>query len=135
MKYLYIYSVVVSASSWWGRFGGMLIENRQIRKGKTVGVASPDENLPTTAGRGNRTHDPQVQCFIVDTGPPHQTARPPNQFEVQYQQFRTEEGPKKRGTSTCLVRECRKASFVVAHKLLAILITRNVRLGLQRAIQ
>ena len=64
--------------SWWGRVGGM-VRKRTGSEGKTVGVASPDENLPTSAGRGNRTHDLLVRCFIADSGPPPQTARPPNQ--------------------------------------------------------
>ena len=55
----------------------MPIESRQVRKGKTVGVVSPDENLPIAAGRGNRTNDLLVRCFIADFGPPPQTARPP----------------------------------------------------------
>ena len=83
-KYLYLYSVVVSASGWWRRVGGMIVEIRQVRKGKlTVGVSSPDENLPATAGRGNRTHDPLVRCFIADSGSPSQIARPPKQFRVR----------------------------------------------------
>ena len=80
IKYLYLYSVVVLASSWWGRVGGMPIESRQVRKGKPIGVASRDESLPTTAGRGNRTHDPLVRCFIADSGPRPQTSRPPTQL-------------------------------------------------------
>ena len=35
-----LYSVVVSASSWWGRVGGMSIESRQVRKGKPLELPS-----------------------------------------------------------------------------------------------
>ena len=33
--------------------GRIPVERRQVKIGKTVGVASPDESLLTTAGRGN----------------------------------------------------------------------------------
>ena len=42
---------------------------------------SGKKNFATSAGRGNRTHDPLVWCFIADSGPATQTARPPNQFK------------------------------------------------------
>ena len=58
----------------------MPIESRQVWKEKTIGIASPDETLPTTAGCGNVTFHLLARCFIVDSDPPPQNAQPPNQF-------------------------------------------------------
>ena len=57
VKYHYLYSVVISASSWGGWVGGMPTENRQVWKGNPFEFPPQKKNLPTTAGHGNQTHD------------------------------------------------------------------------------
>ena len=48
----------------------MLIENRQVWKEKTIGVASPDEKPSnySAAGHGNQTHNLLIWYFTVDSG-------------------------------------------------------------------
>ena len=50
LKYLYWYSVVISATSWWGRGGGMPIGRRRVRKGKPLELPSRMKKCPRSPG-------------------------------------------------------------------------------------
>ena len=80
LKYLYWYSVVISATSWWGRVGGMLIGRTRVRKENRWSCLPGWKKFPNYC---RLRIEPTLSWFGASLRVPihhPKTARSPNQF-------------------------------------------------------